>query len=597
MPHRSYSYRSVTHWLPIARLTVGLLIATLALLTPGLHAPATTPAVADTGDSTIRPILFTTEAEIARAKKRVEDQQQPFYEAWQKTKAQADAALTTTYVPEESYNHETYFGIARPQAQDTRALALVYRITGDQRYADKARQILQLWAADALANNYPGWGSPHQMGLVIGRVIPIFADAYAMLYPQIPTDERTQIQKWFRKMADGIMISRNIFKTASTTCDYGTCTYRGEPGTYLGGNYFSNHLSAHNLGLLAIGYALGDRQMVQEQLNSPKNDRDLKELIDGAIIMPEDIGSGGPNGDLYKGDPTYTEGAPMPDPGEIWDRNRTAQGNGLHYTHLHLQLLVLQADLAKNNGNRDFFGYVGPHGENLRLPFDVYDDFLLTADPGARTGYYVKSSIDYTLLPLYEIAHREYPQDQQIRNVLESFDRAGFIDDHQTFGWTSVLTDGLDDLAIAPNPYPASGKTDWEFDHDGDFEAYTIRKASATVSGGALNLTINQDDPGIVSPDLLGLDPSTHQHVEVRMRNQTNDSQMVIYFITDDQTDYDGVKRVAMNVSANDTDFHTYSVDMGSSASWTGRIRQIRIDPVQGTSTGLVSIDSVHITS
>jgi hypothetical protein len=542
-----------------------------------------------------RPVIFTTEAEIDRAIRRVADRQEPFYGSWLRTKAAADAALTKTYVPEQSYHHETYFGRARPQAQDARSLALAARITGDDRYADKAREILRLWARDAIDGEYPGWGSPHQMGLVIGRVVPIFADAYAMVWDQLPSQERTLMGQWFRKMAEATMISRNIFRTATETCDYGVCRYRGEPGTYLGGNYFSNHLSAHNLGLLAIGAALRDGAMIQEQLDSPKNDKDLKELINGAIVMPDDLGGGVADGDLYKGDPTYTQGAPLPEPGEIWDRSRTAGGNGLHYTFLHLQLLVLQADIAKNNGRRDWFDYVGPRGENLELPFRIYDDFLMTADPGARTGYYVASAIEYNLMPLYELAHREYPKNADARKILESFDRAGFIDDHQTFGWTLPLTDGLDDLALAEEPYPASGKTTWNFDQDGDFEAVTVRKAQATVADGALNLTVNQDDPGIVTPDLLGLSTADHGQVEVRMRNQTADTQLVVYFSTDDDPVIDGTKRAAITVTANDADFKTYLIDLRSNPEFTGRIRQLRIDPVLGRTPGQVSIDSIRV--
>ncbi|SDS70279.1 alginate lyase family protein [Microlunatus soli] len=555
------------------------------------------PSAVATPQERPRPVIFTTEAEISRAIRRVHDHQQPFYDSWLKTKAAADAALAKTYIPEQSYNHETYFGIARPQAQDARSLALVARITGDRTYADKAREILRLWARDAIDGDYPGWGSPHQMGLVIGRVVPIFADAYAMLWDELPTAERTLMAQWFGKMAKAIMISRNIFRYETETCDYGVCRYRGEPGTYLGGNYFSNHLSAHNLGLLAIGAALRDREMVAEQLDSPRNDKDLKELINGAIVMPDDLGGGVADGDLYKGDPTYTDGAPLPEPGEIWDRSRTAQGKGLHYTFLHLQLLMLQADIAKNQegSGRDWFDYVGPRGEHLELPFEIYDDFLMTADPGARTGYYVASALEYNLVTLYELAHREYPANPDIRTVLESFDRAGFTDDHQTFGWTLPLTDGLDDLALADEPYPASGRSSWTFDSDGDFEAVTVRKAQATVADGSLNLTVNQDDPGIVTPDLLGLPTADYGQVEIRMRNRTADTQLVVYFSTDDAPVIDGSRRAAITITANDTDFTSYRIDLRQNPQWTGRIRQLRIDPVQGTSTGTVSIDSVRV--
>ncbi|GAB3754858.1 alginate lyase family protein [Microlunatus parietis] len=572
--------------------------AVLCLLTTAMMILSAAPyAAADTESGRSRPVIFTTEGEINRAIRRVAERQEPFYGSWLKTKAVADAALTKTYVPDQNYHHERYFGTARPQAQDARSLALAARITGDDRYAEKAREILRLWAKDAIDGEYPGWGSPHQMGLVIGRVIPIFADAYAMLWDELPAQERSLMEQWFRKMAEATMISRNIFRYETHTCDYGVCRYRGEPGTYLGGNYFSNHLSAHNLGMLAIGAMFRDGRMIQEQLDSPKNDRDLRELINGAIVMPDDLGGGVADGDLYKGDPTYTAGAPLPEPGEIWDRSRTTQGHGLHYTFLHLQLLMLQADIAKNNGSRDWFAYVGPRGENLELPFKIYDDFLMTADPGVRTGYYVASTIEYNLVTLYELAHREYRKNRDARKVLESFDRARFIGDHQTFGWTLPLTDGLDDLALAEHLYPASGKSSWTFDTDGDFEAVTVRKAPATVAGGSLNLTVNQDDPGVVTPDLLGLPTDDYGKVEVRMRNQTADTQLVVYFSTDEDPVIDGAKRAAITVTANDAEFKTYLIDLSQNPEWTGRIRQLRVDPVQGTSTGTVAIDSIRVVS
>lgn len=579
----------------LRRRWVNLVLLTAILLYP-LFVPMLTDAVADSERRHRRPVIFTTEAEIARAIRRVEERREPFYGSWLKTKATADAALTKTYVPEHSYHHETYFGIARPQAQEARSLALAARITGDDRYANKAREILRLWAQDAIDGEYPGWGSPHQMGLVIGRVIPIFADAYAMLWDDLPENERVLMRRWFEKMAEATRISRHIFRYETHTCDYGVCRYRGEPGTYLGGNYFSNHLSAHNLGLLAIGAMFRDRKMMREQLDSPKNDRDLRELIDGAIVMPDDLGAGAANGDLYKGDPTYTSGAPLPEPGEIWDRSRTAEGKGLHYTFLHLQLLVLQADIAENNGSRDWFTYVGPRGENLELPFSVYCDFLLTGDPGARTGYYVSSPIDYNLLTLYEIAHREYPDNPDVRKVLESFDRANFIDDHQTFGWTLPLTDGPDDVPLAEQPYPATGISSWTFDTDGDFESVTIRKAAAIVADGALHMTVNQDDPGLVTPDLLGLPADEYRRVEIRMRNGTADTEMVVFFSTDEDPTITSAKRISVAVTAVDQDYTTYVVDLSAHPAWTSRLRQLRIDPVQGSSTGTVLIDWIRVT-
>ncbi len=108
---------------------------------------------------------------------------------------------------------------------------------------------------------------------------------------------------------------------------------------------------------------------------------------------------------------------------------------------------------------------------------------------------------------------------------------------------------------------------------------------------------MNQDDPGIVTPDLLGLPVTDYGQVEIRMRNRTADTQLVVDFTTDEDPVIDGIKRVAVPVTADDADYTTYLIDLRQNPRWTGRIRQLRIDPVQGTSTGTVSIDSIRVTT
>ncbi|NYE69306.1 alginate lyase family protein [Microlunatus parietis] len=549
----------------------------------GLEVPA---APVEERPAEWRPVLFTTEAKVRRARRRVDQRLAPFHGAWLRTKDAADAALGRTYVPEQLAHHEAWFSLAKSHAQDVRSLALAYRITDEERYADKAREILRLWAADALEAPYPGQQEPHSAGLVLGRVLPIFADGHALVWDETPPGERDLIRRWFAHMITPIRRSLEIWESGTITEPV-----RYEP-PWLDRQYFNNHLGAQNLGFLAIGLATGDHRLVQEAVQHPENPRDLKELIDGVIIMPRDFGSGGP-GDVWWKDVTLTQGAPAPEAGEIWDRYRTAAGKGLHYAHIHFRFLVLQAELLKNNRlGRDWFAYTGPNGENLELPFTFYSEFLLTGNSNARTGYYWRSSVDYGLLPLYEIAHREYPGNADVRRLLESFDRVAF--DSQTFGWTLLLTDGEDDLAIAPHPYPSRDETSWTFDRDDDLENWTIRNAQVTVRDGALHVAITRSDPGIVSPDLLGLSSSEYRAVEITVRNHTTDPQVQVFFISDDDPTYSASKSVTATMSTGDSDFHTYRIDLGGNPGWTGRIRQLRIDPGTGLEPGTVSFDSVR---
>lgn len=531
------------------------------------------------------PILFTTAQELERARDRAGEGAEPFATAWQRTLQGANSALDRTYTPEQSHHHEDYFGLGKDHAQDVRSLALAFHVTNELKYADKGREILALWAEDALNGPYPSAGSPHSAGLVIGRVIPIFADGYAMLWSCMTWEERQLVEKWFTHMLEPIRESRQIWETADELCDYGNpCA--SWPSPWLNQQFYNNHLGAQNMGIMAIGFATGDKRVATEALRHPHNPRNLKDLLEGVILMEGDT--------PFHEDPTLTGGAPAVQDGEIYDRYRVTEGRGLHYAHIHLRFLVLQADMAANNHiGRDWFSYVGSHGENIKLPFEFYSQFLLTGDSGARGGYYTGSAVDYGLFPLYEIAVKQYPKSQAIRHVIESFDR--LIEDTETFGWTLPLTDGVDGIPQPEVPYPESETLEWNFDTDDDYEGWTIRKAPAAVENGSLVLEVNGRDPGIVSPPFLGFRADEYPRIQVAMSNTTEDQLAELFFITDADTSFDSQKSHGVSVTSG-PDFSTWEADMSAHPEWSGRIRQIRIDPVRGDTHGTVRIDSVRIT-
>lgn len=375
-----------------------------------------------------RPVVLTTEADLASLRDTVDAGVHA--DAWAAMLASADSALDRTFEPQQLADHEAYFDYALADAQAIRDLVLVLTVTEDARYGIAAETALTAWAQDAVDGPTPGRNALVGQGLVIGRVMTVFADAYAILEPRLGEAARASIREWFRLASEQIMASRDFWETTTELCDAAGCGTVTPPWI---NDQVSNHLSAQNMGLLALGYALHDHELVQYAISSMSNHMDLQDLIDGAVLMSD--------ADAWFGDPTIRSGAASVQPGELWDRLRIGDHRGLHYAHIQLRFLTLQALMAANNDYPvDWFAHVGPDGENLRLSFDFYSEFLLTDDSSVRGGYYAGEEVDLTMAPLYEIAARYYPGSPSISAVVAAFNGAEF--DRETFGWSLSLTHG-----------------------------------------------------------------------------------------------------------------------------------------------------------
>lgn len=69
------------------------------------------------------------------------------------------------------------------------------------------------------------------------------------------------------------------------------------------------------MGLAAIGYTLGDKELIKYAVDDPDNPRDVIEMINGAVMMPGNI-------------PFWKDPDPNPiaEAGEIYDRYRSRKG-------------------------------------------------------------------------------------------------------------------------------------------------------------------------------------------------------------------------------------------------------------------------------
>ena len=392
------------------------------------------PSPVDTASETIRPIVLVGPEELARLKKNAASKKPPFSTAWDKLLADANKALTTEYPPYTGSNSVDFAAGGVAAAAAVRDLCLVYEVTGEDRYADKAKSIIVSWAThepqpgrNLEKEPYAGQGHGATiagLGLNVGSFARSMASAYSLVWPHLSGAERSAIKDWF------LFLAAEIKEGHEAWID----------NDYYGKQPFNNHLSGHNMGLAAIGFALGDEALINYALDSPENPKDWKEMHDGAILMESK-----PNpSQLYHRDPTLTTGAAPPANGEIYDRyrvitTRDRRGLGMPYAFFHQRMLMVTAEMAFLNG-RDLYRYEGPHGENLRLTFDAHAPYLLKKEPVARGGYYNGNRVYESQVHLYELAALRFGGSAITKQVLGSLARAVY--DHETYGWAAVLLHG-----------------------------------------------------------------------------------------------------------------------------------------------------------
>ncbi|SEE71152.1 alginate lyase family protein [Ruania alba] len=421
---------------PARRMVLGAALVGGAALTAGV---SSTPAVATPPSHGRRPVTLTTDEMIDRARGRVASGEEPWAEVWSRIAERADEALTRAPAPYQGPSYDQHYAIGKVEATFCHDLALAYRITDDDRYATAAREHLLAWAAAQRENEWPDSfpasdGVPGA-GMVIARVLTGFVDAYCLVWSTLTTEDRSAIAGWFASLVAPIKESQRIWAEEP---------FGAARPPYANYQYFNNHLSAYTAGLTLIGYATKDNGLVKYALEGSQNERNLRSLINGAIFTPADIGTGN-EGDVMFHDQTRTADEPLPEPGEMYDRYRTAdrnQGNGINYCFLNLKQMLHSAEAAYNNNYPvDWYAYVGEHGEKLDMPLNVYSKYVISGDVTIGTGYYRRDTL-YGHRQVYELASRHYPDNGLIDACLGTSNRISF--DSEGPGYATSLTHGRD---------------------------------------------------------------------------------------------------------------------------------------------------------
>jgi subtilisin family serine protease len=118
---------------------------------------------------------------------------------------------------------------------------------------------------------------------------------------------------------------------------------------------------------------------------------------------------------------------------------------------------------------------------------------------------------------------------------------------------------------------------EWSF--DADPEGWTIARHldALSVNGGVLEATTTGDDPGLRSPDKLGLDPEVVTQVEITLRVERH-HRAELYWKTD-KAGFANKRSKSFWING-DGQLHTYKLDLSQHAEWKDTIQQIRVDPL-----------------
>ena len=427
------------------------------------------------------PRLAITPADVVAIQGDISNQVQPRYAMWLDLKFRADSwCQQTVAAPYTGGDSLAYYNAARAAGNMSSKMALGYLLEGNTNYEAAAKAILLAWAQATplpgttipVTNNFP------DSGMDVARGSAAFFYTYDYLYNFLSPAERAAIEAWFRALLPTIQAGIDRWNTpykASSTDPRGWVESSNLNDIYFGGQYYQNHLVAHTMGYLLIGYALGDQSLVQFAVDSKANPRSFLTLFDGNILM-----AGDPY--VYSGDPMD----PPPQNGEDYDRYRhtEAPGLGLAYATTSLNEMMAMAETLFVNG-LNCYTRVGAYGQTMEQPFDFYADFWRLQDSSIKGGFYTGETYETNLwqIAVFEVANKRYPGDPAIQALLNSVDRtivdpSGYMG---TYFCYPTLTHGVAQLSW-------TGSTSSSFEAAGNWQG-AVPANDAGTDIGYFNVT------------------------------------------------------------------------------------------------------------
>jgi hypothetical protein len=380
------------------------------------------------------PRLILSKDDISTMRHNALSGKEPYASCYTALSEQAESVLEGTWTPSVYTGDDGYgfYGNCQRDGGMALDLAILWLITRNESFAEAAVRILEAWTD---LDEYPGVRINDSTdggngGMLASRGIFPFLYAYDLLMTdrKVPEGICTRFEGWLRALVPVIKEGEHRWKF----------------NNYYDRQYFQNHLAATAVGLFSIAIILRDEDLMQYAFDSRSNERDILDMVQGAILMQGD--------EPYYREP---EGYPVHD-GEIYDRYRhfsmgghykdyvTKPDRGLQYCNLTGSLLVIAAEICRNNGF-DLYGWTGENGERIPLVWDHYARYYASHDCSGSIysgeEWYINFN-DEATSAFWEVANARFPHNPDYEAVLTANDRTKYNRMH-LFG-PVVLTHGRD---------------------------------------------------------------------------------------------------------------------------------------------------------
>lgn len=135
----------------------------------------------------------------------------------------------------------------------------------------------------------------------------------------------------------------------------------------------------------------------------------------------------------------------------------------------------------------------------------------------------------------------------------------------------------------------------FDFEKNGEWNGWYVigGLTNENANQGTLSGTLINNDP-ILSKDYVHIIADQNRWAHIRMKNNTDGTSAQFWWVNEFGV-YDAVNRnLPFTISANDTTYKTYHIDMSQDPDWEGTVKLIRFDPSNPT-VGSGSIDVDYI--
>ena len=245
------------------------------------------------------PRLWISSQRLSFLRKSYNEKVDPVYTALCKMIATAESDLQAPVEPYAGNRADLWRISANNDSKAAVCLAIAYHVTGKDKYKKKAIEFILARpdnfplpfanVDENITHSFPDRG----LFIVCGTSGLILAYDLLASEPDFSKKDNDTVKRWLHELAKLIKEDMKRWDTpyksvGTNVSPTGWIETENPMDRYFGSQNYQNHVGEHLMGLLEIGYVLGDRELVQYCLDSEDNPRDLKEMIDGAVHVAGD---------------------------------------------------------------------------------------------------------------------------------------------------------------------------------------------------------------------------------------------------------------------------------------------------------------------